>query len=91
MRDFLEQIRRLSGELAEAYRNKEVDEFEQNAYFFLVASLKRIEEECSSDSLKPKSERYGEIARIVVEADPNLLDPDLGGRLIEAEKYYQSL
>ena len=66
------------------------DDFQRNAFQFVVSTLERMEDECRKGNLKPKSDRHGVIARIVVESDPSLIAPRLGGRMIDVEKEYQS-
>ena len=59
-----------------------------NAFSQIIKYLDQMLAECDSKQFKPKNIRYSYIARIVIEIPPSILDPDLGGRLIEVEKEY---
>lgn len=67
------------------------DQYEAKAFSSITKYLEQMEHECRTGKLTPQQERYGYIARMVTESDPNLLPPDLGGQLIDAEKAYQKL
>jgi len=64
------------------------DQFESNSFAKIDELLREIEKEYLDGVLKPKSLRYGYISRLVAESDPEILPPDLGGRLMHAEKKY---
>lgn len=67
------------------------DQYEEKAFSSISKRLEAMEQECRTGRLSPRQERYGYIAKMVVESDPKLLPPEFGGELIEAEKAYRSL
>lgn len=67
------------------------DQFERNAFLKIDELLLAIGKECGAGSLRPRSQRFGYIARLVAESDPDILPPELGGRLMEVEKKYIEL
>ncbi len=68
-----------------------LDQYQRTALGHLLSHLREMAEECRSGKLRPRDKRYGNIARIVVEMDPSVIPPELGGQLIEAERKYQAL
>lgn len=67
------------------------DQYEAKAFSSIAKHLEQMEHECRTGNLTPQEKRYGYIARMVTESDPNLLPPDLGGQLIDVEKAYRNL
>ena len=67
------------------------DQYEQRAFSSILQRLEAMEDQCRTGKLSPKQERYGYIARMMVETNPDVLPPEFGGKLIEAEKVYRSL
>jgi len=66
-----------------------LDKFEHAAFAFVVGRLSDMESECRTGKLKPAETRYPELGRVAEEANPAVLSPDLGGRLVEVERMYQ--
>lgn len=67
------------------------DQYEARTFSSIKRHLEQMEYECRVGRLSPQQERYGYVARMVTESDPNLLSPDIGGQLIEVEKAYRNL
>lgn len=68
-----------------------VDEFQLRALRSLSDRLSQIRQECKSGHPTPCAEREGEMARLVVESDPDVLTPQVGGQIIAIEKAYYAL
>lgn len=62
--------------------------YDVNAFSAIIEYLDQMLAECDSKKFKPKNKRYPYIGRIVIEIPPSILDPELGGRLINIEKEY---
>lgn len=84
--DSLAELRR---RVAEALIDAHVDVETKNAMEFVDHRLMDMERECRHGDLRPLKERWPELTRVVEEADPCLLPPELGGELIEAEQQYR--
>jgi len=84
-----DQIADIRRRIAEGVEGASLDQYQQNAFAFISQRLDEMEEECRTGHLKAADERYPELGRIAVEADPALLPPNLGGELIDVEKRYQ--
>jgi len=67
------------------------DQHQKRALDQLQQHLRDMAEECRSGTMRRTEQRYGYVARLVVEMDPAILAPQLGGELIEAERKYQDL
>lgn len=80
----------LKKELLEVFaeKKKHMILYDVNAFTAIIKYLDQMLAECDSKKFKPKNIRYPYIARIVIEIPASILDPNLGGRLIEVEKEY---
>lgn len=67
------------------------EQYEAKAFASIRLHLEQMEHECRTGRLTPQQERYGYIAKMVTETDPNLLSPNLGGQLIDVERAYWNL
>ena len=71
--------------------DRSLEQYQSNAFEDILNRLIEMEKECRRDKLQPKDQRYRYVARTVVETDPDILPPELGGRLIEVEDIYRKL
>lgn len=85
------QIEQLLSQIERHAKCRELDEYEANAFAFIKVRLKQIADECKLGNLTPRNKRFEEITRVVMEADPKTLPPELGARLIDVERCYHNL
>lgn len=57
-------------------------------YFFILKRMDTIINELSLPSTRYCNVQYAELARAIIELSPTLLDPKIGGKIINAEKLY---
>lgn len=69
-------------------RNQRLDEYQVRAFKFLGDRLAEIRDEAKSGILEQVLDRKGEMARVVAESDPSILNPNLGGALMAVEAEY---
>ncbi len=86
----LDRLRREVRSLAERARAS-LDEYQQGALGDLQRHLGEMADECRSGAMRPRNERYGYVARLVVEMDPTVMAPEFGGLLIDAEQRYRDV
>jgi hypothetical protein len=67
------------------------DKYELKAYELMVKRLEAMAGEICSGALPHRTKRYGYLARTAAEANPRVLDPELGGRIIDLERRYRDL
>jgi hypothetical protein len=85
-----ERAESLSLQVEALLRNSALDEYQMRTITFLKKRLGEIQQEASMGALLQLPERRGEMARIVVETDPDILNPGLGGEIIKIEAEYYS-
>jgi hypothetical protein len=72
-------------------RESTLDEYEIHALQFLEQRLRDIWAEADTGNLVQDARREGEMARVVVETNPQVLPPELGGEILAVEKDYYAL
>lgn len=85
--DALQLQRRLRSECLTRVGNQ----FERNAVQSIVQKLAEIVCRLQSGELPPREKRFGEIARMVEEIDPDVIPAEIGGELIRVERIYSDL
>ncbi|MFD0949956.1 hypothetical protein ACFQ0F_06065 [Paraperlucidibaca wandonensis] len=65
-----------------------LDKYEGRAFRFLIERLSQIKQEIATGTATRNIDLKGIIARTVVEQNPSVLTPELGGKLIAIEKQY---
>ncbi len=68
-----------------------LDQYQRRSLQDIQSHLKHMAQECTSGKLRPREQRYRYVARLVAEMDPEVLTPELGGRLIDAEEQYRDI
>lgn len=86
--EYIREIVELRDEISRNIIPRARDQYESGAFLKITELLTEIEAEYTSGSLKPRDRRYGYIGRLVAESDPDVLPPELGGRLMQAERRY---
>jgi hypothetical protein len=90
--EIMNRLLNLRQELLSLYKEKSeiMDESGRLSINEILMTLGKVYKEFSEDSFTPRSERYGYIARLVVEMDPDVMPEDLGGELIDIENIYRN-
>lgn len=83
-------LKKLKSEVINVFAEKKQQMliYDINAFNQILKYLDQMILECEANQLKQKEMHYPYIAKIVIEIPTSILDPELGGRLIEAEKEY---
>ena len=85
------EIPRLRNVIRDECLPKATDLYTRNALAKIDSLLQEMQREYVTHTLKPKQERYRNIARLAAELDPSVLSPELGGKLIEVEEAYRAI
>ncbi len=91
MEALCEHANALIPNLVEASQRSGLDEYEMRAFRFLEQRLRDISAEAEVGELVQDLRRQGEMGRVVVEINPQVLEPELGGKILEVEKEYYAL
>lgn len=76
-------------EAAREAAGPQADPYQRAAFDGMLGYLVWMKRCHETGELPPRGQRYGYIARLVVESDPATLPPDLGGDLIDAEARFR--
>jgi hypothetical protein len=85
--DVLQIQRRLQSECLPRAR----DQFERNAVRSIDQKLAEIVRHFRSGELPTREKRFGEVARMVEEIDPNVIPAEIGKELMRVECFYREL
>jgi hypothetical protein len=91
MESLRDRARALIPQVVAASQKSTLDEYEMRAFQFLEQRLRDIWAEADAGYLVQDTRREGEMARVVVETNPQVLAPTLGGEILEVEKDYYAL
>lgn len=61
------------------------------AFYYILKIFDNIIQILDTKTLPPKEQRYAVLSRAVIELSPSILDPELGGKIIELERKYIEL
>jgi hypothetical protein len=86
-----DQVAVIRQQIAKAVDVTLLGEIDKNAFAFVDRRLREMEMECRTGNLKPRYMRWPELARVAEESHPDIMAPELGGKLIEVEKKYQNI
>ena len=82
------EIEECEKELASLRETHKLDQYEERAFTAIIERLSFMRRQILNKSTGEQEQLRGVIARLVVEQNPSILPPELGGRLIDIEKKF---